>query len=75
MKNLKVMKKVLFTMAVVAATAFVSCNNKAKDEATDAPADSIEALIVTEESIEIDSVGTPVDSAAATTTATDSVPA
>ena len=56
-------------MAVVAAVAFVSCNNKAKEEAAEAPADSIEALVVTEETVEIDSVAAP---AAA---ATDSVPA
>ena len=70
------MKKVLFTMAVVAAVAFVSCNNKAKEEAAEAPADSIEALVVTEETVEIDSVAAPADTVAApAAAATDSVPA
>lgn len=61
-------------MAVVAAVAFVSCNNAAKEEKAE-NADSVEALVVeTEEVVTIDSTAAPADTTAAAVNA-DSVPA
>lgn len=59
------MKKAFLTLAVVAAVALVSCNNKAKEEAADANADS--AVLVEEEAGEIvtDSIVPAADSTAA----------
>lgn len=64
------MKKAFLTLAVVAAVALVSCNNKAKEEAADANAADT-AILVEEEAIEIvsDTVAAP----AADTTATVAV--
>ncbi len=56
------MKKVFLTLAVVATVALVSCTGKAKEEATDAAADT--AVLVEEEMIEV------VDTVAVDTTAT-----
>lgn len=67
------MKKVFLTFAVVAAVALVSCNNKAKEEAAETPADSVETLVVEEtETVVVDSTAAPADSAAATTATADS---
>jgi len=55
------MKKVFLTLAVIATVALVSCTGKAKEEATDAPADS--AILVEDEEIAI------VDTLTADTTA------
>lgn len=62
------MKKAFLTLAVVAAVALVSCNNKAKEEAADTNADS--AVLVEGEAVEIvtDSIVPAADSTAADTT-------
>lgn len=57
------MKKVFLTLAVIATVALVSCTGKAKEEATETPADT--AILVEEEAVEV-----VVDSIAADSTAT-----
>lgn len=59
------MKKAILSLAVVAAVALVSCNNKAKEEAAEAPADSIveEATLVEETAVVVDSAAATVDTA------------
>lgn len=68
------MKKVFFSLAIVAvaAIAFTSCNKKAESEKTAAPGDSVEGLVIEEETTEIavDTISTPADSVASA----DSVP-
>lgn len=65
------MKKVFFAVAVIAATALVSCNNKAAENAETADTAAVVEEVV-EETLTVDSVAAPADSAnvAADSTAT-----
>lgn len=65
----KIMKKVFFTLAVLATVALVSCNNKAK-EAEEAAADSVNVEAVGLETVDTATVVTPAGDTATVVTDT-----